>query len=172
MGMLGEGLVDDSVLVVKSHFPERNGIGVFKVSKVVVITRHPLDCMSSLFNMIATVTHSQSIDQSKLDKPQIDGLWKEYILQEPPIWNKFNDFWFESPQKAFVHIVRYEDMLYHPKQTLTWLFEFILEKADGLKGTVIEQLIDQLALELSSEEGKQANQVYKPRVGQVGANLK
>lgn len=60
--MLGEGLLDDSVLVVKSHFPERTGIGEFKASKVILIMRHPLDCMASLFNMIATISHSQSID--------------------------------------------------------------------------------------------------------------
>ena len=56
-------------------------------------------------------------------------------------------------------------MLYHPKETLTWLFQFILERPDGLEGTIIEKLIDKLSCELASEEGKQANQVYKPRVG-------
>ena len=29
MGMIGEALMDDSVLVVKSHFPERAGMGEF-----------------------------------------------------------------------------------------------------------------------------------------------
>ena len=78
MGMIGEALLDDSVLIVKSHYPERAGMGEFRAKKVVVIVRHPLDCMASLFNMIATTTHSESIKKNAMEKPELDDLWKEY----------------------------------------------------------------------------------------------
>lgn len=65
MGMLGEGKVDDSVWVVKTHFPERVGHSKFLANKCIVVVRNPLDCMTSLFNMIATGSHSQSLSEDK-----------------------------------------------------------------------------------------------------------
>ena len=45
-------------------------------------------------------------------------------------------------------------MMYHPKESLTWLFEFILERPDGIKDLVIENLIEQFGEELSNEAGR------------------
>lgn len=59
--MKGEGLIDKSVLIVKTHFPEREGLGQFGCSKAILVVRNPTDCLASLFNMIATGTHSDSI---------------------------------------------------------------------------------------------------------------
>lgn len=70
------------------------------------------------------------------------------------VWNLYHDYWFKEPEKTYTHIVRYEDLLYHPRESLTSLFEFVLERLDGLKDTVIEQLIEQLAEELANEAGK------------------
>lgn len=61
MGLQGEGVVDKTVLVVKTHFPERMGYIDFPCTKCILIVRNPLDCMTSLFNMIATSSHSESI---------------------------------------------------------------------------------------------------------------
>lgn len=61
MGMKGEGVVDDTVWIVKSHYPERSGHSPFSVNKCLLIVRSPLDCIASLFNMIATGTHTNSI---------------------------------------------------------------------------------------------------------------
>ena len=58
------------------------------------------------------------------------------------MWNSFHHFWLKIPQQIHTHIVRYEDMLYHPKEALTWMFEFILERPDGIKDIVIEELIN------------------------------
>ena len=77
MGLKGEGTIDKSVLVVKTHFPERLGLGEFTSSKVIVIVRNPLDCLASLFNMIATVSHSTSIKDKTLAKT--DKIWKEFV---------------------------------------------------------------------------------------------
>ena len=62
MGLAGEGKMDDSVWIVKSHYPERIGSAAFNANKCIVIVRNPLDSIYSLFNMVATCTHSESID--------------------------------------------------------------------------------------------------------------
>ena len=58
MGMHGEGKIDDSVWIIKTHFPERIGHSELKAHKSIVIVRSPIDCIASLFNMIATGSHN------------------------------------------------------------------------------------------------------------------
>lgn len=64
MGMKGEGMTGEKVLIVKSHYPERMGLSTFECSKSIIIVRNPTDCISSLFNMVATSTHSSSIESN------------------------------------------------------------------------------------------------------------
>ena len=66
MGMKGESKYDSTVMVVKTHYPERSGMGMFNCKKAILIVRNPLDAIASLFNMIATGSHSESIGDSKL----------------------------------------------------------------------------------------------------------
>ncbi len=80
MGMVGEGKIDNSVWIVKSHYPERKGHSVFDTHKCIVIVRSPIDCISSLFNMIATGSHTNSIPEEKLEKVQ--ELWQEFVKEE------------------------------------------------------------------------------------------
>jgi hypothetical protein len=63
MGMEGEGMIDDKVWIVKSHYPERQGHSEFNAHKCLLIVRSPIDCIASLFNMIATGTHNMSIPE-------------------------------------------------------------------------------------------------------------
>ena len=58
MGLKGEGTTNEKVLIVKTHFPERMGMSTFECTKSIIIVRNPTDCISSLFNMVATSTHS------------------------------------------------------------------------------------------------------------------
>lgn len=66
--MQGEGKTDDAVWIVKTHYPERIGHSEFNAHKCIVIVRSPIDCIASLFNMIATGSHNQSIEEDKLDR--------------------------------------------------------------------------------------------------------
>lgn len=76
MGLKGEAVLDKTVLVVKTHFPERIGHSLFNCQKCILIVRNPLDCMASLFNMIATGTHSTSIKDQDLERPDVQELWQ------------------------------------------------------------------------------------------------
>jgi hypothetical protein len=60
-GYKGEGITDDSVWVVKSHFPERLGYIKFPVSRIVVLVRNPLDAIESYFHMCMTNTHDKRL---------------------------------------------------------------------------------------------------------------
>jgi hypothetical protein len=77
MGLAGEGLVDKRVMVVKTHYPERYGKTKFYAERAILLVRNPLDCITSLFNMVCTGSHNRSVQDSDFQKfPQ---LWSEFI---------------------------------------------------------------------------------------------
>ena len=61
MGLNGEGLVDKRVWIVKTHYPERYGKTKFYAERCILCIRNPLDCITSLFNMVCTGSHNKSI---------------------------------------------------------------------------------------------------------------
>lgn len=54
LGMAGEGKLDDTVWVVKTHYPERIGHSPLRVNKCILMVRSPIDCIWSFFNMMCT----------------------------------------------------------------------------------------------------------------------
>jgi hypothetical protein len=54
LGMTGEGRMDDSVWIVKTHYPERLGHAPLQGNKCILLVRNPIDCLWSLFNMLST----------------------------------------------------------------------------------------------------------------------
>jgi len=81
---------------------------------------------------------------------------------EITIWKEFHKFWMET--KIPTHIIRYEDICERPIEALSDLMKFIL-KVPSIEGTRIESYI-----KLASNEGRP--EVYKPRSGKVGANMR
>ena len=61
------------------------------------------------------------------------------------------------------YVVRYEDMMSNPKNTLLDLFRFLLNEKN-LEGTIIEALVEQ------HTKSKTIKQVYKPRKGKINGN--
>ena len=61
MGLAGEGLVDKRVFATKTHFPERYGKTKFGAERCILAVRSPLDCITSLFNMVCSGSHDLSI---------------------------------------------------------------------------------------------------------------
>ena len=61
MGLAGEGLVDKRVWVIKTHYPERYGKTKFGAERTILLCRSPLDCITSLFNMVCTGSHDCSM---------------------------------------------------------------------------------------------------------------
>ena len=61
LGLAGEGLVDKRVWIVKTHYPERYGKTKFGAERAILLFRSPLDCITSLFNMVCSGSHDLSI---------------------------------------------------------------------------------------------------------------
>jgi hypothetical protein len=158
MGLAGEGLVDKRVMCIKTHYPERYGKTKFGAERCVLLVRSPLDCMTSLFNMVCSGSHDQSIADSDFEK--FPAQWNEFIEQEVSVWKDFHNFWLKT--KVPVHIVRYEDIVLNPAQTLEELSCFLLN-IETVEGTRIKHYI-----KLATKE--KAPEVYKPRKGLVNNN--
>ena len=158
MGLAGEGLVDKRVLVIKSHYPERYGKTKFGAERAILLVRSPLDCITSLFNMICTGSHDLSISDKTYAK--FPNQWLEFVRQEITVWKDFHEFWLKA--KIPVHIVRYEDIVQKPVLIMIELIKFILN-IKSIDGTKIERYI-QIACEQPSP------QVYKPRKGIINGN--
>lgn len=60
-GFRGEGVVDNSVWVVKTHFPERMGYLHFNAHGIILLVRNPFDALESYFHMGMTGTHDQAL---------------------------------------------------------------------------------------------------------------
>ena len=60
-GYKGEGITDESVWIIKSHYPERLGYIKFPVSRIILVVRNPFDAILSYFYMAMTNTHSKSL---------------------------------------------------------------------------------------------------------------
>ena len=65
-GLCGESEIDNKVWIVKTHYPKRTGSQKFIANRAIVVVRSPLDCIASLFNMIGTLSHSESLSESVL----------------------------------------------------------------------------------------------------------
>ena len=158
LGLAGEGLVDKRVWIVKTHYPERYGKTRFGAERAILLIRSPLDCITSLFNMVCSGSHDLSIaDQDFL---AFNKYWNEFIEQEITVWKDFHDFWLKA--KIPVHLIRYEDILQRPVESMTDLMKFIFN-VESIQDSLLSQYI-----ELASVE--RAPEIYKPRKGKVHGN--
>ncbi|KAH9075194.1 hypothetical protein Ae201684P_003878 [Aphanomyces euteiches] len=114
-GMKGEGVVDDSVWFVKSHYPERSGYLPVTIHKAILVVRNPWDAINSYFNMTLTNTHNKSVHDSQYER--FRERWDAMIRNEIQVWMKFHQYWITKVDIA-VQIVRYEDLLVHRKRCI------------------------------------------------------
>lgn len=111
--------------------------------------------------MIATGTHNCSM--SEADHEAMNSYFDMFVSQEISVWRDFHSYWLDSTPLIPTYVVRYEDLLNKPYDTLMGLFSFLLNQR-RLEGTVIEKLIAK-----HTKKGVK-KEVYKPRVGKVNAN--
>ena len=123
MGMVGEGVVDDRVWMVKTHFPERLGKFKFSARRAIVIVRNPFDAIVSYFNMIITQSHTHSLIESEYEK--YARIWDAFVYDETETWKKFHAQWLMVHVPAL--FVRYEDLVLRRGRALTQIAEFVTE---------------------------------------------
>ncbi|CAH0480304.1 unnamed protein product [Peronospora belbahrii] len=162
-GMKGEGIVDDSVWFVKTHFPERIGYKEFSVKKAILVVRNPWDAIDSYFNMILTNSHNKSLHESQYKR--FADRWDGLLRNEIDVWMKFHRYWTTKVDIPII-VVRYEDLIMHREETLRRVFMFLTDLTT-LEGTEWENRIHDAMFTSGDKAGP-----YKPRSGKIGASFR
>lgn len=113
-GVRGEGVVDDRVHVVKTHFPERRGFALFAAHRAILLVRNPWDVIDSYFNMTLTNSHNTTMHDSQYHR--FAELFRTLAMAEVRVWCRFNRWWLRAPIPLLV--VRYEDLVVHRERIL------------------------------------------------------
>ncbi len=159
LGLAGEGLADERVWVVKTHYPERLQKITYGAERAILLVRSPLDCIPSFFNMLCSGSHNLSIADDDFQK--FSKEWADFIEEEITVWRDFIQFWIDSGIPT--HIIRYEDILTRPSQTLHNLMQFVFNQTD-IDQTVLSHFIQIIVAQQKVPE------VYKPRKGKIDDN--
>ncbi|OWZ21986.1 hypothetical protein PHMEG_0003383 [Phytophthora megakarya] len=162
-GMKGEGVVDESVWFVKTHFPERVGYKAFPVKKAILVVRNPWDAIDSYFNMTLTNTHNKSLHESQYER--FAERWDGLLRNEIDVWMKFHRYWTTKVDIPII-VVRYEDLMMHREETLRRVFLFLTDLTT-LEGTEWEQRIQDVMATSGDKAGP-----YKPRSGKIGGSFR
>jgi len=66
--------------MIKSHYPEWAGTEKFEAEKCICVIWNPLDCLVSLFHMIGTGSHNNSITEEDFTKYY--DLFDQFVRQD------------------------------------------------------------------------------------------
>ena len=163
-GLAGEGVVDDRVQFIKTHYPERHGWKPFKASKVILIVRNPWDAMDSYFNMMLTKSHTEGLAESQYVR--FSHRWDSFCKSEINVWMKFHKYWTRDTLTVPIMVVRYEDLMMHRDETMRRIVMFISDLKD-LKGTEWETKLNALKVKT-----KKVARPYTPRSGKIAKSFK
>ena len=156
MGLKGETIADDRVWITKTHHPYKFMDTVsYSSNKTIFCVRNPLDVLPSYCSMFNTLNHATKppFDLSK-DYPET---WNWFVKKQCGYMKRFFATLIRQFQKEKVnpiYIVRYEDLVQSPRETLKGLFEFLLEDED-LEGSNAVRRIEQVL-----SKGKSATVTY------------
>lgn len=164
-GVVGEGVIDERVHVVKTHFPERRGFAEFEADRAILLVRNPYDVIDSYFNMTLTNSHNTTMHESQYER--FEDLFTSLAVAEVEVWRLFNKWWLRTPLPLLV--VRYEDLVLHLEQTLRRIGWF-LNGQQTIRGTPCEARIAEICEQSIEDVGP-----YRPRNGggtTIGAALR
>merc|ERR1711957_264797 len=113
MGMKGEGIIDDSIWVSKTHHPLNFPMtSIFTSNKTFMVVRNPLDVFPSYAALLNTMSHGNKPDY---DIPkEYPEWWTWYVKRQV---QQMKDFWriirndCQNNKKNPLYIVRYEDLV-------------------------------------------------------------
>ncbi|CAM9664141.1 unnamed protein product [Chrysoparadoxa australica] len=174
-GMQGEGVVDERVIVVKTHFPERSGYRPYEASRVVLLVRNPFDAIDSYFNMAMTNTHEKSLHPQNYER--FSEVWEGMLANETRVWQRFHSYWLDKAQgegSLPMLLVRYEDILADKKVVMEQVLAFLQGIPVGeIASSVSWPRLCQLGASAAPSASASAPSVapYKPRVGKFGTGL-
>lgn len=177
LGLQGEGISDDRVWMVKTHFPERTGpvFAPVRMHGAIVLVRNPCDAVDSLWNMRRTKSHTRSVWPLAYTLARDE--WQSQLRAEAKKWAAFLQFW----QQTDACFVRFEDLLNVQRREPTlrriaqYLCDMVPESQRPSARAVLADLLDGQTT-TSADGGPLASvaakSVYIPRRGTVGHSLR
>ena len=130
MDQAGEGHLsdDNSVWITKTHWPFPNRIDQpeFDADKIFVITRNPIDVLSSLFLFYNTASHSMTSQEHfpEAFPQQWDNFIREYVQN----FKRWHQLCIQQVALGIPHyFMRYEDTTHDANQTMTELFKVLFD---------------------------------------------
>lgn len=173
-------MIDQSVWLVKSHWPERRGRSPFTAHAAVLLVRSPLDVIDSYWNLVLTASHNHSVEEREYER--LSGEWQRTVKQEIDMWAAYHRYWLKAATAIPVLYIRYEDLLQPEsrKETLQLVAAFLCERActadgasgSGSRGMLVAMLerVERAAAQIEAS-GTQRAGVYAPRRGAAGASI-
>ena len=171
-GLLGGGFFGRDVWLTATHYPSFHLFqNIYNVQKAIILTRNPYDSLFSFFNLLVSGQHDVSLSEEMLKDSMEE--FREMVRLSITDW-KYSYEWWRS-QQIPTHIIRYEDIILQPVETLRSMFEFLLDEPN-LIGSPIETRIKQIVeasivipVNTSVEEkpSKDTRVIYKPRSGRI-----
>lgn len=151
MGLKGEGVVNDRIWVAKSHHPFNiKKSEMLPCNKTFICVRNPLDVFPSFASLCNTLSHGNKTEfEFDRDYPEY---WDWFVRKQSDQFKKFFEILLRhctKENRCPIYIVRYEDLVTAPKETLMGLMSYILEVKD-LSGTNVERRIDEVVAKGSS----------------------
>lgn len=130
MGMAGEEHVGEqnSVWFTKSHFPSFGKVNIEHESdRAIVITRNPLDVLTSMFLFINTGSHSMTCaEQYEVEFAEDFDNWVRGLTNNFKLWHKY--LIKEVATKMPVYFFRYEDVTNDGNRVMSEIFRFALNE--------------------------------------------
>mmetsp|Transcript_56941 Transcript_56941/g.64962 ORF Transcript_56941/g.64962 Transcript_56941/m.64962 type:complete len:353 (-) Transcript_56941:222-1280(-) len=153
-GFLGEGVKDNRVWIVKTHFPERTADfrGPEEAQKVIHVVRNPFDVIDSYFNLIMAKKQDLSIDESEY--PRFASIFDDHVREEVRVWKEYETFWTKIDMPVL--FVKYEDLRANFDPLAKGILQFLLNSLD-ISGSEYTPRLESLV-----KTG--VKQLYKPRV--------
>eukprot|EP00520_Triparma_pacifica_P020120 CAMPEP_0118637460 /NCGR_PEP_ID=MMETSP0785-20121206/3162_1 /TAXON_ID=91992 /ORGANISM="Bolidomonas pacifica, Strain CCMP 1866" /LENGTH=142 /DNA_ID=CAMNT_0006528643 /DNA_START=986 /DNA_END=1411 /DNA_ORIENTATION=- len=105
----GEGIVDDRVEVVKTHWPERRGWTAVSGTRAIMVTRNFYDAVGSYWDMCLTNTHNKRVRPEV--KKSMWGKWRGMVGNEVGVWRNYAEYWLEDGRVEELLVLRFEDFV-------------------------------------------------------------
>ena len=166
INLAGEEITDASVWIKKTHDPASSpgGAVIHKSNKIICIVRNPFDTIISSLNLISG-DHSGQLNED-LQK-DIPAFWQAFVREKTNNFKDFHSFvLLEAMEHVPVHLMRYEDLLIRPQETLEDLFCFVMGKKS------VEGLNIQKRIKAAVEMGHKSTQAYSMKVDMEEAGQK
>ena len=135
-GFLGEGVVNSSVVTIKTHYPYITDKEIFKPSHVILLVRKPMDAFIAEYYRALTGIHTGVVEltNSSIDKIK----WNTYVHTNLTGWHLLHKFWLGRRNLKF-YIMQYEKLRRNVRSELKKVLSFLQVKlSDGTMRCVLK----------------------------------